>query len=134
MSNTIKHSYDSRATAEEHNVVHELIPADRVKGTAVFNMDGERLGHVEDLVVHKVSGRVAYAIMAFGGFLGIGELYHPLPWSMLKYDVRKEGYIVPLDRKALEEAPTIDRPQFGAADLTWSPSVLAYYGVAPLWL
>ncbi len=131
MSDSAARGFDASATADAG---HELITADRVKGTAVYNTAGEHLGHVEDIVLHKVSGKVAYAIMAFGGFLGMGELYHPLPWSMLHYDTDKNGYVVPLDRKALEDAPTVEKPQFGAADLVWGPSVLAYYGAAPLWL
>jgi hypothetical protein len=57
-------------------------------------------------MVDKISGHVAYAVMSFGGFLGIGESYHPLPWRVLKYDIRQGGYIVDLDRRRLEGAPS----------------------------
>jgi len=68
----------------------------------VFNTAGERIGHVEDLSIHKVSGQVVYALMSFGGFLGIGEQIHPLPWSVLDYNVDKGakgffGVETPLD-------------------------------------
>ena len=82
-----------------------LITASRVNGTPVFNREGERIGHIEDLSIDKVSGQVRYALLAFGGFLGIGDRFHPLPWSMLEYDTGRNGYIVPLDRPELEKAP-----------------------------
>jgi PRC-barrel domain len=63
-----------------------LIASDKVEGTAVYNRQGERLGTVHNFMVDKSTGRVAYAVMSFGGFLGMGESYHPLPWRVLTYD------------------------------------------------
>ena len=85
-----------------------LIAAEKVEGTDVYNLQGDKLGTVDDIMLDKVSGKAIYAIMSFGGFLGIGEKYHPLPWSTLKYDESKGGYIVNLDKKILENAPTYD--------------------------
>lgn len=104
-----------------------LIAASRVKGTAVYNAEGDKLGHVEDLMLDKVSGRVAYAVMAFGGFLKIGEQYHPLPWSLLSYDLERRGYVVPLDREALQSAPTLGRHQFDDDDTGWRDAVHSHY-------
>ncbi|HTW51828.1 MAG TPA: PRC-barrel domain-containing protein [Stellaceae bacterium] len=95
------------ATDETHN----LISADKVVGTAVYNRSEERLGSVYGLMLNKLNGQVAYAIMSFGGFLGLGESYHPLPWRMLTYDTRLGGYVVDLDRARLEKAP-----RYSAAD------------------
>jgi sporulation protein YlmC with PRC-barrel domain len=109
---------------------HHLIMASRVTKTTVFNRAGERIGHVEDLSIHKVSGQVIYALMSFGGFLGIGEQFHPVPWSVLDYDVERNGYVVPLDRSALEAAPSLDREQLealGAGD-AWRTRLFDYYG------
>lgn len=109
---------------------HHLIMSSRVTGTTVFNRAGERIGHVEDLSIHKVSGQVIYAVMSFGGFLGIAERFHPVPWSMLEYDVERNGYVVPLDKAALEAAPTLDRAQLetlGAGD-AWRTRLFDYYG------
>jgi PRC-barrel domain len=83
-------------------------------------------------MVDKISGQVAYAVMSFGGFLGIGGSYHPLPWRMLKYNVRQGGYVVDLDRRRLEGAPS-----YSASNLpNWSDPVYGhriddYYGVPP---
>ena len=109
---------------------HELIMSSRVVGAHVFNKAGERIGEVEDLSIHKVSGKTVYAIISFGGFLGIGEQLHPLPWSVLEYDTDKGGYVVPLDKKALHEAPSLSREQLeelGAGD-TWRTHIFDYYG------
>jgi sporulation protein YlmC with PRC-barrel domain len=107
-----------------------LISADRVQGTPVYDTAGEKLGHIEDVMLHKVSGRVAYAIMSFGGFLGAGERYHPLPWSLLTYDVEKHGYVVPLGKAQLDSAPTQAREHLDADDDgAWADEVHAHYGL-----
>jgi len=90
------------ATDETQN----LISADKVSGTAVYNRLGEKLGSVYGLMVNKLNGQVAYAVMSFGGFLGIGESYHPLPWRLLTYDPRQGAYVVDLDKRQLEDAPS----------------------------
>jgi len=111
-----------------------LIAADQVSGTDVYNMDGEKLGTVEDIMIDKVSGKAIYAVMGFGGFLGIGEKQHPLPWSTLTYDPQKEGFVVNLDRRKLEAAPTFD-PDDEA--FSWTPDygrrVDQYYGAPSYW-
>ena len=75
-----------------------LISSDKVEGTAVYNRAGEKLGSIHTLMIDKRSGKVAYAVMSFGGFLGIGDRYHPLPWSVLDYETSQGGYVVDLDR------------------------------------
>lgn len=83
----------------------QLIAASKVNGTSVYNRAGEKLGSVYDVMINKVSGKSEYAIMSFGGFLGIGDNYHPLPWQSLTYDERQGGYVVDIDRSRLEGAP-----------------------------
>jgi len=122
-------AFDTTTTAS----ANPLISADKVEGTAVYNGAGDRLGDVYDVMIDKQSGRVAYAILSFGGFLGIGEKHHPLPWSTLKYDERMGGYVVALDKKILEGAPTYD----DAENFSWTPDygrqVDKYYGVPTYW-
>ncbi len=86
-------------------VSSEQIRATTVKGTDVYNGEGEHLGHIDDIVLNKVDGKATYAIMSFGGFLGIGESYHPLPWQSLTYDPARRGYVVNVSRSQLEGAP-----------------------------
>lgn len=112
-----------------------LINAEKVNGTSVYNLQGEKLGTVEDIMIDKVSGKAIYAVMSFGGFLGIGERYHPLPWSMLRYDVERGGYVVPLDKNTLAEAPNYrmdEAPDY--ADREWGERLHKYYQVPPYWL
>src|SRR5688500_20197036 len=87
---------------------HPLILSSRVTGTPVFDRAGTRLGHVDDLSIEKVTGRTVYAIMSFGGFLELGEKFHPVPWSLLEYDDKRGGYTVLLDPAELITAPPYD--------------------------
>ena len=116
----------------EADETHRLISSDKVGGTAVYDRRGERLGTVHHLMIDKFSGQVAYAVMSFGGFLGIGESYHPLPWKTLTYDTRLGGYVVDLDRSRLEGAPSYtsrdmpdwsDRSYTSRIDRYWMPPV-----------
>jgi sporulation protein YlmC with PRC-barrel domain len=83
-----------------------LIAASKVNGTNVYNRAAEKLGSVYDVMIDKRSGNAEYAIMSFGGFLGIGDSYHPLPWRSLTYDERQGGYVVDIDRSRLQGAPS----------------------------
>lgn len=106
------------------------IEASRVNGTKVYNTEGDSLGHIYDVVIGKRDGRVKYAIMSFGGFLGIGEEYHPLPWEVLKYDERQGGYVVGLTVDQLQGAPRYadaDRPSWD--DPAYGRRISDYYGV-----
>jgi sporulation protein YlmC with PRC-barrel domain len=79
----------------------DVISSDKVEGTSVYNMNGDKLGSIDDLMIDKTSGQIRYAVMEFGGFLGMGTDRYPIPWTMLKYDQQKDGYIVPLDKSKL---------------------------------
>jgi hypothetical protein len=83
----------------------DLIASDKVEGTVVYNRAGDRLGHISNLMVDKRSGQVRYAVLSFGGFLGLGNDHYPLPWSMLEYDTGKGGYLVDLSKDQLNDAP-----------------------------
>ena len=107
-----------------------LIASNKVEGTAVYNREGERLGSVYNFMVDKMSGQVAYAVMSFGGFLGIGDSYHPLPWKSLTYDTAKGGYVVDLDRSRLEGAPSYRANEDPWSDGTYGRSIYDYYGLA----
>lgn len=112
------------------NETISLIAADKVEGTPVYNADAEKLGTVDKLMIDKHSGRVSYAVMSFGGFLGLGESYHPLPWDALTYDVEKDGYVISLTREQLEGGPRYDRdsePDW--ADRATGRRIDEYYGV-----
>jgi hypothetical protein len=106
-----------------------LVASNKVEGTPVYNRQGERLGDVYNFMVDKYSGQVAYAVMSFGGFLGIGDSYHPLPWKALDYDTGMGGFVVDLDRSQLEGAPYYGRNEDPwSTDREYGRSVHRYYG------
>jgi len=112
-----------------------LISAGTIRGTPVYNTDGEALGSVEDIMVDTETGRIVYALMSFGGFLGIGERTHPLPWAVLKYDKERRGYVVPLTKAMLVDAPTYGRdeaPRFG--ERAYEESIHDYYKTNRYWI
>lgn len=111
-----------------------VISASKVTGTNVYNTAGELLGEINDVMIDKRSGKIAYAIMSFGGFLGIGEQYHPLPWATLKYDTRQGGYVVGLTKEQLQGAPMYARnatPAWG--DRAYETRIHDYYKTTPYW-
>ena len=118
-------------TASGHT---EAIQASRVIGTEVYNTEGEHIGTIEDVMLEKTNNSIMFAVIGFGGFLGIGEKYHAIPWSALDYEKNQEGYVVPFTREQLEAAPTHD-----IDDLTGSDGKAArdasydYYKVQPYW-
>ncbi len=108
-----------------------LIGSDKVEGTAVYSADGERIGAIDRVMIEKVSGKVAYAVLSFGGFLGIGDDNYPLPWPTLKYNTELGGYqtLVPVDK--IRGAPSYEK----ADEWDWENGdrrrvLNDYYGVA----
>ncbi|MBQ2260507.1 MAG: PRC-barrel domain-containing protein [Loktanella sp.] len=105
-----------------------LIASDRIEGTAVFGKNHEKIGSVYNFMVDKVSGKASYAVMSFGGFLGIGERYHPLPWDALTYDVELGGYRVDISREQLEEAPNFAAQENPWGDPEYGRRLHSHYG------
>jgi sporulation protein YlmC with PRC-barrel domain len=106
-----------------------LIAASQVSGTSVYNRAGEKLGSIYDVILEKRTGKTEYAVMSFGGFLGIGDRYHPLPWQALTYDPAQGGYVVDIDRRRLEGAPSYSADQANLwDDPAYGRRVTDYYG------
>jgi hypothetical protein len=110
-----------------------LIASDRVEGTKVYGADGKHIGHIERVILEKRGGRVAYAVLSFGGFLGMGEDHYPLPWEKLRYDEQLDGYRLDLTKEQIEGAP-----RFADESDNWyqdnGTKVYDYYGVPPYWM
>lgn len=119
-------SIDDRLPVEETD---RTIASNKVEGTTIYDGDGNRLGEVHNLMIDKYTGQVLYAVMSFGGFLGLGERYHPLPWKALRYDEKLGGYVVGLNRGILDDAPSYSKgeqpPAFTDA---YGRGVYGYYG------
>lgn len=110
---------------------YDCIGSDKVEGTAVYGPDREKIGSIERIMIGKRSGKVDYAVLSFGGFLGLGEDHYPLPWASLHYDNELGGYLVNVTRDQLEGAPKYDNEN----DWDWSDTargrkVYDYYGQA----
>lgn len=124
----ISHEAEMRETSR-------LISANKVEGTPVYNRKGDKLGTVEDIMIDKFTGQVGYAVLSFGGFLGIGDKHHPLPWQVLDYDPKMGGYVVELDKKQLQDAPSYAADQDPDwEDRVWGKRVHDYYNVPPYWI
>jgi hypothetical protein len=109
--------------------VHRLIASDRVEGTRVYNHAGDKLGSIKNFMVGKVSGQAEYAVIEFGGILGLGSDYYPVPWHMLTYDTEKGGYVVDISKEKLDEAPR-HGAEFPEYDHNYGQRVFDYYGMA----
>ena len=119
-------SLDTRETTS-------LIASDKVEGTTVYGPDQKKIGTVERMMIDKISGKVAYAVLTFGGFMGIGSDYYPVPWSTLKYDTMLGGYRTNITRDQLDRAPKFSNDN----DWNWSREndtrVYDYYKATPYW-
>lgn len=118
------------ATATAHPD-HRLISSEDVQGTVVYGVDDKSIGEVDHLLIDKQSGRVAYAVMSFGGFLGLAHSHYPIPWSALKYDSALDGY-----RTGITEAQLRDAPDFSDdawSDRSWESQTHRHYGASTYW-
>ncbi len=107
-----------------------LIGSDKVEGTAVFGPDDSKIGSIERLMIDKMSGRVSYAVLGFGGFLGLGNDHYPLPWQSLKYDTRLGGYRTGITENQLRGAPKYrDDRDSNWSDVGTTRALNDYYGV-----
>lgn len=114
------------------NANHSMISSQTVNGTEVYSPQGDHLGHIDELLIDKQSGQVAYAMMGFGGFLGLGEDQFPLPWAKLHYDTKQQGYVTDVTKEQLEGAP--ERHENWMSDREWERGYYNYYGLPPYWI
>ena len=120
-------------TSGETRETTSLIGSDKVEGTAVYGADHEKIGSIERVMIDKISGKVAYAVISFGGFLGMGEDYYPVPWATLKYDTKLGGYVLDFTRDELEQAPKYSESQGWNWSRENDQRVYEYYRTEPYW-
>lgn len=112
----------------------QAIPASRVIGTPVYNKQGQSIGTIEDVMLDKMSNGIMFAVIGFGGFLGIGEKYHAVPWSVLDYETVQGGYVVPYTKEQLEAAPSYSIDELTRGDgRAARDASYDYYKVKPYW-
>ena len=113
---------------------HDLIASDKVEGTRVYALDGKHIGSIERVIIEKRSGRVSYAVLAFGGFLGMGTNLLPLPWARLRYNTKFEAYELDIDDEELRRAPSFRADKdFDWGDRAQEAELHRYYGMPPYW-
>ena len=110
----------------------ELMSAGSLTHNDVFNLQGEDLGDVKDIMLDMRSGRVSYAVLSYGGFLSLGEKLFAVPWDALKLDTVNKRFVLDVDKSRLESAPGFDKDIWpNMADETWARDVHAWYGTTP---
>ncbi len=109
----------------------DLISADKVAGTTVYGPDRDKMGEITSVMIHKLGGQVAYAVLSIGGFLGIGTKYHPVPWAKLTYDTDLGGYRLNVAADRLKDAPAFDQP--GGYDRDAEHAIYRYHDEPPYW-
>lgn len=113
----------------EYVETSSLIASNMVEGTIVYNKDGEKVGKILNFMVDKRSGQVEYAVMSFGGFLGLGESHYSVPWKKLKYVVARQGFVVDITKEQLELAPKHSRGDEPVYDAAYGAMINGYYGM-----
>lgn len=115
----------------EARETHELIGSDKVEGTNVYGTGDEKIGSIERIMIDKRSGRVSYAVLAFGGFLGVGHDHYPVPWPQLTYDTKLGGYRTHISKQQLDKAPKYaNETDWDWGDPVRGRKVYDYYGAA----
>lgn len=110
---------------------HQLISSEDVEGANVYDMNGNKIGDIDHLMIDKVSGRVSYAVMSFGGFIGLGHSHYPIPWAALKYDTKLNGYVTGITEQQLKDAPAFSDDSW--SDRNWETRTYKHYNVTPYW-
>ena len=113
----------------------DIVPAKKtVIGSNVVNSQNEDLGKIEDVVLDAASGRIAYAVLSFGGFLGMGDKYFAIPWNAINFDVSEGHAVLNVDKELLANAPGFDKDNWpNMADSTWGNRIYKHYGYTPYW-
>ncbi|KTF67613.1 PRC-barrel domain-containing protein [Sphingomonas sp. HT-1] len=111
----------------DRNETQDMISSAKVEGTAVYGRDGEKIGSIHHLMLGKRDGKVRHAVVSYGGFLGMGEDYFPLPWNELTYDEERSGYVVQRDADQLRGGPHYARDHEPVWDRAYEAQVTGYY-------
>jgi PRC-barrel domain len=118
----------ARATAHPD---HRCISSEDIHGTTVYGADGRNIGEIDHLIIDKLSGRVAYTVMSFGGFMGLGHSHYPIPWSALTYDKSLGGFRTTITEQQLKDAPEFSDDSW--QDRDWEVRTHRHYGAPEYW-
>ncbi len=110
---------------------HSFISSEDVEGTGVYDQNRNHIGEVDHMMIDKISGRVVYAVISFGGFLGLGHSHYPLPWAKLSYDTKLGGFLTDVNEKQLRDSPAFSDDSWQSRD--WEKNVHNHYNVPTYW-
>ena len=110
---------------------HRVISSEDVQGTTVYGAGDKAVGEIDHLLIDKLSGRVAYAVMSFGGFLGLAHSHYPIPWAALRYDTTLGGFRTQITEAQLRDAPDFSDDSW--SDRAWETQTHAHYGASTYW-
>ncbi|MGH8490701.1 MAG: PRC-barrel domain-containing protein [Gammaproteobacteria bacterium] len=112
----------------------QVMAADTLQGDSVVNRQGDTLGEIQDIMIDVPSGRVGYAVLSFGGFLGMGDKLFAIPWNALTLDAENERFILDVPKERLDSAPGFDKDHWPSmADQRWGTEIHTFYGTQPYW-
>ena len=111
---------------------HQLISSEDIEGTSVYSPSRKEIGSIDHLMIDKRSGKISYAVMSFGGFLGLGHSHYPIPWPALRYDKSIEGFITNVTEPQLRDAPAFSDDSWD--DRNWEDKVHRHYKAQPYWV
>lgn len=111
-----------------------IMSAESLADDKVINSDGEDLGEIESIMLDVPGGRIAYAVLSFGGFLGMGEKLFAVPWEALTLDADRECFVLDVDKERLKNAPGFDKDHWPSmGDMQWATRIHSYYNTRPYW-
>jgi len=117
-----------------HGPGPELMGADTLVGNDVYNTKDEDLGDIKEIMLDMRTGKVGYAVLSFGGFLGMGEKFFAVPWNALTLDTKNKRFVLKVEKERLKDAPGFDKDHWpNMADQSWMNEIHAYYGTKPYW-
>ena len=121
----------TQTPTERQTHANPLVSSDDVEGTDVYGTDGSKVGRIARMLIDKETGHVAYAMMSFGGFLGLGQEEYPIPWKSLSYDEMRHGFVTDITKEQLETAPAQDGDWERERDI--HSRLYEHYGIVPYW-
>ena len=127
-------NYSTTMESETGKRYRRVLSASTLAGDRVVNAKREDIGKIDEIMIDVPTGRVAYAVLSFGGFLGMGDKLFAIPWSRLALDEENQVFLLNLDRETLDKAPGFDKNNWpDMADQSWGSKIYTYYGAEPYW-
>lgn len=128
------HDATNSLPGSDHGPGPQLMGAETLIGDLVFNHKDEELGEIKEIMLDMRNGKVGYAVMSFGGFLGMGDKLFAVPWNALKLDTKHHRFVLHAEKDNLKNAPGFDKGRWpDMADQGWTANIHSYYGTAPYW-